>query len=118
MSEPGISGKDQVSSKTNPNFQHVNLVVIKCSLVQRRKVLKPCHFITPIFATLNKASLLEALFMDSKLKKEVHKEHCSPSRRQDLNNVDRYVNQPRKIISPFQAFSPADDGGQDGVHSY
>lgn len=56
--------------------------------------------------------------MDSKLKKKVHKEHCSPSRRQDLNNVDRYVNQPRKIISPFQAFSPADDGGQDGVHGY
>ena len=44
MSEPGISGKDQVSSKTNPNFQHVNLVVIKCSLVQRRKVFKTLPF--------------------------------------------------------------------------
>ena len=56
--------------------------------------------------------------MDSKLKKEVHKEHCSPSHRQDLNNIDRYVNQPRKMISPFQAFSLADDGAQDGVHGY
>ena len=59
----------------------------------------------------------QALFMDSKLKKEVHKELCSPSHRQDLNNIDLYVNQPRKIISPFQTFSLGDDGGQDGVHS-
>lgn len=115
MSEPGISGKDQVSSKTNPNFQHVNLVVIKCSLVQRRKVFKTLPFHHTDICNIEQASLL---FMDSILKKEVHKEHCSPSHRQDLNNIDRYVNQPRKIISPFQAFSLADDGGQDGVHGY